>query len=747
MAEEFKVTACYMCWQQCEVKMRIKDGVLKEVVGNPGGFVGGGYACERVEAAPEFHYHPNRLNYPMKRAGERGSGKWDKISWEQALDEIAEKLLKIRDEYGSEAIAKIGGTVHGPADWACWRFFNIWGSPNAFNQGKNCGQANNLMECGVYGWDSLGCGPKPGKTKTVVCWGANPIHAWMTKWNHIKLAMDMGARLIVIDPRLSETASHADLWIQLRPATDGALAWGVIQILIEEGLYDKEFVENWCLDFDKIVERAKEFPVQRVSEITEVPVDKIIQLARYYADGPTCLVWGLATCHLGDGAGQVAVHAQAVLRAISGNVDAEGGNPMTGPHENVDWFKGIAWDEFIINTERTRDCVTAEKFPICSVKSLKFYNDSIKKAWGGKGYGCSFYMLFPASRGIYDAITIGEPYPIRALFIQTGDPLVTLGGAKNCYKAMKEVELLVGIDFFMQPSLALCDYVFPAASWIERPHLMLFWGLTNVAVAFKQPMEALYERKDDYFFWKELAKRCKLEGEWPDTLEDMYSLFLRPLGKTLKELAESDEYWTCPPEGYKRYETNGYGFGTPSGKCELLPSALVAAGYDPIPPYIEPPQSKYRTPELAKEFPYALISGSRIRPYWHTSYRELKTLRWRHDYPVVEIHPETARKHGIANGEMVYIETTLGRVRQKARVIEGIRPDVIHAEAYWYFPEQPEEEPYLFGVWDTNINAIISDEYEDLDYAGDHPFRGMLCKIYKAELATAYDLPVFEGVD
>jgi anaerobic selenocysteine-containing dehydrogenase len=289
--------------------------------------------------------------------------------------------------------------------------------------------------------------------------------------------------------------------------------------------------------------------------------------------------------------------------------------------------------------------------------------------------------------------------------------------------------------------------VLPAASWIERPHLMLFWGLTNVAVAYKQPMEALYERKDDYYLWQQLAVRCGLEGEWPETLEKMYDLFLRPTGKTLYELAESDEYWSVPAEAYERYKTNGYGFGTPSGKCELAPSNVAAAGYDPIPPYIEPPQSPVRTPELFKEYPFMLISGSRIRPYWHTSYRELKTLRWQHDFPVVEIHPATARNLGIADGEMVYLETPLGRVRQKARVIEGIAPNVVHAEAYWYFPELPEEEPYLFGVWDTNINAIIDDSFEVCDYAGDHPFRGMLCKIYKAELATSYDMPVYQGVD
>ncbi|ATW27692.1 molybdopterin-containing oxidoreductase family protein [Candidatus Formimonas warabiya] len=737
MAVEIKKAGCYTCWQQCGVKLHIEDGVLKSLEGDAEALVGGGYKCERLEAVPEFHYHPKRLNYPMKRVGKRGEGKWERISWEQALDEIAAKLSDIREKYGPEAITKFGGTVHGPADWACWRFFNVWGSPNVFNQGKNCGEANNLMECAMYGWDSLGVAPAPGVTKTIVVWGANPAHSWMTKWNVILEAQKQGARLIVIDPRLSESASYADLWIQPRPATDGALAWGMIHVIINENLYDKEFVEKWCLGFDQVKEKAQDYPPHKVAQITGVQEEKIIQLARMYADGPTCLCWGLSSCHFGDGAGQVAVHAQALLRAITGNIDREGGNPLTGPHEGVDWFKGINWDYQVENSARSRDCVTADKYPICSIGSLKRYNDAIKKAWNGKGYGCSFYMLFPASRGIYDAIRYETPYPIKAMFIQTGNPLITLAGAKNCYEAMKAVELSVGMDFFMTPSLAMCDYVLPAASWVERPHLMLFWGLTNVAVAYKQPMEALYERKDDYYLWKELAKRLNLPGEWPETLEGMYDLFLRPTGMTLAQMAEKKENWLLPPQEFHRYEK--VGFGTPSGKCELVPSLLKDAGYDPIPPYKEPPQSKYRTPELAERYPYSLISGSRIRPYWHTSLRELKSLRWMHPYPVVEIHPDTARKLGIANGDMVYIETPLGRVRQKARLIEGIKPDVVHAEAYWYFPEMPEEEPWLFGVWDTNINAIISDDYDVCDYAGDHPFRGVLCNIYKAETALNCD--------
>ncbi|MBQ9000330.1 MAG: molybdopterin-dependent oxidoreductase, partial [Eggerthellaceae bacterium] len=305
MAEEIKRTACYMCWQQCEVKCRYKDGVLKEIEPCPEGFVGGGFTCERVKAAPEFHYSDKRLNYPMKRTGERGEGKWERISWEQALDEIADKLVKIRDEFGPEAITKIAGTAHGPADWASWRFFNIWGSPNSFNQGKNCGQSNNSMECAMYGWDSLGGGPTPGITKNVVVWGANPAQSWATKWQYILAAKDQGANLIVIDPRLSETASYADLHIKLEPGTDGCLGWGLLHIIIKEDLYDHEFVENWCTGFDRMAEKAKEYTPDLVAAICKIPEAQLVQLAPMSAVGPTTLCWGLSSCQSGP-AGQSA---------------------------------------------------------------------------------------------------------------------------------------------------------------------------------------------------------------------------------------------------------------------------------------------------------------------------------------------------------------------------------------------------------------------------------------------------------
>lgn len=740
MSEELKRVPCYMCSQNCGLLLHVKDGVLVGAVGDPDSIIGGGYTCERVNAILEFHYSEKRLNYPLKRAGNRGEGKWERIGWNQAMDEIAEKMVKIKDEFGTEAVQIFGGAMHEPGDWASTRFANYWGTPNIYQQGKNV-----LYEVAMTGWQSLDSIPIPGVTKNIVAWGVNPPQSWSAKWNTCLEAMKKGARLVCIDPRYTETAARADLWLQIKPGTDGALGWGVINYIIDNGLYDKEFVENWCLDFEKVAEKAKEYPLEKVSKITGLPEWKIIKFADLHCGSPCCQLIGAGTYHMGGEAAQSAAHAMVIIRAITGNVDHLGGNSMTGPHKFLDYFEVMGYN-YLMQNKEIKDCVTADKYPLSSIASLKRINAGIKRTWSGEGFGALHCFLSPSSKGIVDAIIDGTPYPIKALFIQGGNPLLTVTGGKSWYEAMKKLDLAVGMDFFMTPSMALCDYVLPAASFLERDHMMLWRGLTNITGAWKQAMPALYERKDDYYIWKELAHRLNVPGQWPNTIADMYTLFLtKKTGLTHSELAAREYNYNmlvpkdAEPERYKKH-----GFGTPSGKLELVPSLLATAGIDPMPHYVPGPQDETRTPELAKEYPYRLISGTRIRPYWHTSFRQLKSLRWMHEYPEVEIHPEIARQHNIANGEWIYIETTAGRIRQKARITTEIRSDTINAEGYWYYPEIPEEDPYLLGVWDSNINAIIPDDYEMYDYIGENPFNGSLCKIYKVD-TTEYN-PVIKQI-
>ncbi len=199
----------------------------------------------------------------------------------------------------------------------------------------------------------------------------------------------------------------------------------------------------------------------------------------------------------------------------------------------------------------------------------------------------------------------------------------------------------------------------------------------------------------------------------------------------LQEALAKGERQSIAPRRYGKYKEKG--FGTFSGKIELAPSLFEKLGVDPLPSYEEPPQSPQRSPELAKEFPFILITGSRIRYYVHSTLRQIQGLRKRSPDPLVQIHPETARRLDIHQGDWVYVETTEGRIRQRAELTESVSPQVIHAEGYWWFPEKSGRDPDLFGVWESNVNAIIPDQPEMASFSGDQFFRGALCKVYKSD--------------
>ena len=727
--EEIKRASCRFCQYQCGVKSYVKNGKVVKIEGDPENPIGKGILCPKSTVASDFHNHLDRLNHPLKRVGERGEGKWRRISWNQAMDEIVSKIKEIKAEYGVEAVAFMGGSPHEPGDWAAWRWCNLFGTPNIHNQGKNCGEAEYLMECATYGYHTLPM-PKPGVTKCVVIWGSNPAcSSPILYWQTIREAREKGCKTIVVDPRLTETASTADLWLQLRPGTDGALGLGMLDVIIKERLYDKKFVEEYCSGFDEIKALAEEYPLSKTEKITWVPEEKIVEAARSIATlTPTVITWGVAACHLGWAA-KSAVQAKCILRAVTGNLDIEGGNVLKQPFKNVAWLENQYWDLLLEHPERQRDTISAEMFPMASVRAYRLFRKAMEKVHP-HGYGTPMYMLTYSGINLWEGILKGKPYPIKAIITQGGNPLVSLD-AKGCYEALKSgnLTLHVGMDFFMTPTLALADYVFPAADWLERPTLQFRWGLQNYYVAGEKSVEPQYERRDDYLFWRELGIRLGQEQYWPETLEKMFDKFLEPSGKTFDKLVHEKEHWYFPKEEYKKYESKG--FATFSGKVELLPSILEKIGIDPLPRYVEPARSPMSSPELAKEYPLVLISGSRLLHYWHSCYREEKRLRKVYPDPLVQIHPQTASKLGIKQGDWVFIETPEGKIREKAELTDRIDPRVVHADAYWWFPEKPGNEPSLFGVWDSNINAIIPRDPKLFDYAGDYNFRGLLCKVYK----------------
>jgi len=677
------------------------------------------------------------LNYPLKRVGDRGQGKWSRISWDQAMDEIAGKITEIRNDYGPEAVACMGGEGIACYYWTFMRWCNLFGTPNYFHSTKNCFSPQVIAEVAMYGSDTCHQVPVPGVTKCMVVFGANPFEARPQWWSSVVRSQKEGAKLIVIDPRLTKTAQRADLWLQLRPGTDAALAYGMLNVIVREGLYDKEFVDRWCLGFDEVEALVQDYTPEKVEAITWLPKEKIIEAARIYATSRPAQIsttWGVTHSQLGKGADLPVNLAKGALRAITGNLDVEGGELIFSDLEDMAYDQNLCWDRLIDHPLRTRDNVSAERFPVGSVRGLKLFREAMKRVFKKGGY-LRDWALAPNVSPYYmwQAILEEKPYPIKALIFPGLNVMCTRTNIDRVHQALvsPKLELSVVMDHFATPHGMLADYVLPATDWLERP-----WLEPGHHVAAEQSLPPKYERRHDYDFWRELGARLGQGEYWPETLEAMYDRFLEPAGASFAEFTRrvrwEKDASLIPDRTYKKY--NKKGFATFSGKVELVPSILRKLGCELPSPFKEPPRSPFSTPVLAESYPLILITGGRTRIYFHSTLREEPKLRQRHPDPLVQIHPETAKRFDIAPGDWVYIETPEGRIKQKAEVTRGILPGVVHIEHGWWFPEQAGEEPRLFGVWESNAGVILPDEPEYCDYQGGPPMRALLCRISRAEL-------------
>jgi anaerobic selenocysteine-containing dehydrogenase len=727
---ESKRGTCPICGAGCFVEAKISN--KRPVSIRPDRTAGFPADCPRAGQAVDYHDHPERLNYPMKRIGKRGEGKWEQITWDQALDEIAEKLASIRDRFGPEAVQTMGGSYKGAGDSSCWRWSNLWGTPNILYQGKNCGEAELLSEWAVYGDQAcIGSPVIPGKTRCLILWGVGGSMSLAAQVKNLKNYRAEGGKLIVIDPRRTDLAEMADIWLRLRPGTDGALGYGMINVIIAERLYDADFVRDWCVGFDELAEAVKSFTPERVSAITWVPADQIVAAARMFATNtPAHIPFGLGTAELGK-ATTSAVFAKTYLRAITGNLDVEGGAKFSEPPSSTRFREEMHWDRLIDHPLRKRDNISAERWPIASVRGLKAYRAAMEKVHP-LGIGPAIYNMVVAPSAIPGAILEGKPYPIKAWILQAGNPLVALGDARKLHEAMMsdELELSVNMDHWMTPCGALADYILPATDGLERPLLSNMWGFANSFSASRRIVDPRYERRDDYQLWRELGNRLGQQGLWPDTLEEWFDDILAPSGISHAQLADFQIPWLMGDPTYKRYEQTG--FATASGKVELSSALLESLGYPGIPDYEEPAWSPESSPELFRDYPLILTTGNSLKWFYRSQHKHLEIMRKQHPYAQLTLHPDTAAELGIAEDEMVWVETPLGRVRQVAKFEPTYHPRVVHADSHMWYPEREAEGDAHFGVWESNINAILPDGEDFSDYAGDCYMRGLICRVTPA---------------
>ena len=688
---------CRGCHGGCGVLVHVDDGKIKKIEGDPDCPSNRGSLCSKGLAFAQLVHHPDRLTHPLMRSGARGEGQWHRVSWDEALGTISEKLKQVKGESGAEAVALGYGTGRNYEAYL-YRFANLFGTPNVITAGHMC-----------YGpriaATSITCGKLPvcdyeNHPKCIVVWGNNVV--WTNpdeyKGENFMRSLSGGAKLIVVDPRLTFLASRADLWLQLRPGTDTALALSMANVIINEHLFDVDFVERYTHGWDLFVSRVQEYSPEKVEEITWVPAAKIREAARLYAvSKPACIQWGVAIEQTINSTDNNRILTD--LMAITGNLDVPGGNVffVPPPIRSVSEFAG----------HRLLD------------------EEQKKKRLGGSTFKLADRIAIVTPKLAWEAILTGSPYRLRAMLLHGTNPVITRANAREVHSALQNVEFLSVADFFLTPTAELADVVLPAATWLEFDDLGGY--IFRHGYAYARPgIVQIGECWPDHRIFSELGKRLGQEEHWSDIDGDLDSI-LEPSGIGWEEFNRRG-YLQGEME-YRKHEKRG--FSTPTGKVELYSTILEGWGYDPLPAYREVPESPVSDPERATRYPFILITGARSPSLFHSEHRMVPRLRELHPDPLVEIHPTTAEKLGIQNGMWVYIETERGRVKQKAKLTVGIDPRVIAAEHGWWFPELRTPD---HGWERSNIDLLTDNDPAGYDAAmGATNLRVLLCKVYLAE--------------
>jgi len=690
-------SVCRSCHGGCAVRLYVKNGRLIRVAPDKGSPFNRGQMCIKGLSITEMMYHPSRLLAPLKRMGPRGSDRWQTVEWDTALSEIAERLDAIRRETGPESIAVGQGTGRHHFTHVI-RFANSLGTPNWYEPGlANCFIPRVTVSHLTYGGFVVADYYGPTPPRTILFWGHNPMVSGPDGELSfsVKRALRAGAFGIAVDPRRSETGRRCGLWLPIRPGTDAALALAMIHVIINEGIYERGFVEKWTIGFRRLQKHVIEYTPQWAEGVTGIPAADIAAAARRYAlEKPAVIEWGVAIEHTPNSL--QTVRAIALLRGLTGNIDVPGGDILG---MNIVRPYPVLRDR--LPREAARKRIGADRF----------------KLLGG------FRALLPSAHipGVLKAMRTGEPYPIRALLNFGSNPLVSIADSKKVHRSLLGLDLLVVADMFMTPTAAMADYVLPAAFWPEVDQTIELPFVAENAVFAQQKVVQVGQCRQDEEIMIDLARRLNLPGA-DATLADILNERLAPLGISFDELTEKGHVF--PPHEYRKFEKGG--FRTPSKKVELYCKALERLGYDPLPSYREPPESPVQTPELAEDFPYVLTTGSRRIEFFHTEQRQIPTLRKRRPEPIAEVHPETADRHGIGNGDWIAVHSPRGRIEMKALVTEHIAPGVINVDHGWWFPEQDGPD---FGLWQSNANVLTSSEPPYDPAFGTYQLRGLLCSI------------------
>jgi thiosulfate reductase/polysulfide reductase chain A len=653
-------TACYQCKAECPILVRVEDGRIKEIRGNPQAY---GKACVKGMAGIASEYSPDRLLYPMKRVGKRGEGKFERISWDEALDILTEKLQELTDR-GEAHKLTASFFPHSITD-PKWRFLNAYGG--FINTAlPHCDSAKIVAFL-----KSMGGVPNhhiPPAYFTVPKDGIMILvgrHAFGGMDNAVVAkdildAKERGAKLVVIDPLFTPDAAKADQWIPIKPGGDTAFFLGMIHHLVTQDLYDKAFVENWVRegDFDKLREYIADKTPEAMSEICDVSADVIKQLAEECARAPSVGVDSFKGIMLGQALDFG--HAWTIFLAVTGNVDNPGGQPMP------------------------------DLTPLTPVEPVPAGPDLHELGWHRTGPDSDVFekYSFIMEPTWYEAKAIKDG-GLKVLIVSEANPALTEMGQEDWQEAVCEtdengeykLELLVSYEIMMSETSRFADLVLPDKSYFERWELlyMPWWYNFGHGLCLRQPVvEAPGECRHSNEVFIELGKKLVPEYfQFEDDVE-YYDIQLSGLGLSVEKLQDMGGIWKSGTMGFRKYEQTG-GFGTPSKKVHLYWEDLEGAPWNQAfpRPGLAPEYDVH-----ADEYPFILLSYRTIfhsgaGQWTHNNPHLRDTVSGMYENPLL-INPVAAEKLGVSDGEFVTVEAPLGgAIRAMAKLTEGIRPDCV----------------------------------------------------------------------
>ena len=668
---------CFMCTVRCPIKVTVQDGTVKWIEGNPHVDGINGSVCPKGVAGIALLNDHERLQSPMIRTGPRGSGQWKKASWEEALDYVAEKLKGIIDKHGARSVAL--GERANLITHVTKTFMKALGSPNHFTHDALCKGSLNTATRSLFGLTDPQIGVDYKNTKHIVLYGRNLFEALEIKpINSLMEALDKGAKITYIDPRVTVTATKAHRYWMIRPGTDLALNYALMHVILKENLHDKEFVDRWVLGLKELQAFVQPYTPEWAEKETGIPAQEIVALAREMSEDKPSVAfhYGYRSSHHVN---EIYFRrSMLILNALMGSVEAKGGIIFKkGPGE----VGGKAPRKL---TEQKLDKVDTPRFDKVGTPDFPLPDPN---------HGVA-QMLAPA-------ILSEDPYPLNALFVYRFEPIMSMPDAHATRKALDKLDLLVTIDINYSDIAWYSDVILPESIYLERTDsIQQADGLKPQLFLRRQAVPPRYDTLEGAMIFKKLADRLGIGRFFPyETAEDLVHWQLEGTGYKVEDFsAKGFVSYTDKQIFWDRKE--GLKLKTPTGKIEFVSSLLEKAGFKSFPEY-EPVQ-------LPPENQFRLVVG-RCAMHTHVSTQNNPYLNNLVPENVLWIHTRKADRLGIKNGDWVEVTSSRGSGKIKAFVTELIHPEAAFMLHGFGHQAQRATRSFGKGLADSVLQENVTD--------------------------------------